>query len=272
MNKFKHKYSATVIKIACAFLLLTAAAGCTYGTQTITGKVVDESGAALSDVAVSACYSGWGWSSGYVVWDKDYCSELTLTNNDGTYIIYVKGPDIMRLRAKKDGWIQTQDFNTKDSRISLTKTEKHSSRQAAETRLREEKFRNRLPDESNAEYYCRVILSKIQPVTLDYQGQPLSIVPSLLKYDNHAAALFAVRGSSMAASSFVNEVVFRINGQTVNGNFSFWSDVTTCKSDIVFIKAKIPGLHLGNDERIEILVPSIRALLDMQTWNQPVKP
>lgn len=272
MNKFKHNCAATVIKIVGAFLLLAAAAGCTYETQTIKGKVVDESGAALSDVAVSACYSGWGRSSGYVVWDKEFCSELILTNNDGSYIIHIKGPEVMRLWAKKDGWIQTQDFNSKDSRIFLTKTAEYSARQAAETRLRGENFRNRLPAESVAEYYCRVILSKIQPVTMDYQGEPLSIVPSLLKFDNHSDALFAVQGSSMAANSFANEVVFRINGQTVNGNSSFRSVVTTCKSDIHFIEANIPGLYSGKDERIEIFVPSIRALLDMQTWSYPVKP
>lgn len=269
MNKFKHKYSATVIKIAYAFLLLTAAAGCTYGTQTITGKVVDESGAALSDVAVSACYSGWGWSSGSLVWDKDYCSELILASNDGSYVIYFKGPDVMRLRARKDGWVQTQDFNTKNSRIFLTKSAEYSARQAAETRLREENFQHQLPAESNAEYYCRVILPRIQSVTLDYQGEPLSIVPSLLKYDNHSDALFAVRGSSKATSSFANEAVFRINGQTVNGKFSSSTVATPCKSNIHFIEAKIPGLYLGKAERIEILVPSIHALLDMQTWSHP---
>jgi len=272
MNKFKRNYYATVIKIACALLLLIANAGCTYETQTITGKIVDESGAALSDVAVSACYSGWGRSSGYVVWDKDFCSDVILTNTDGSYIIFFKGPDVMRLRAKKDGWIQTQDFNTKDSRIFLTKTADNSARQAAETKLRKENFRTRLPDESVAGYYCRVILSNIQPITLDYQGEPLSIVPSLLKYDNHSDALFAVRGSSKAASSFANEAVFRINGQTVNDNFSLRTAVTTCKSDIHFIEARIPDLFLGKDERIEILVPSIRALLDMQTWSHSVKP
>lgn len=271
MNKIKRNYSATVIKIACAFLLLTIDSGCTYGNQTITGKVVDESGAALSDVAVSACYSGWGWSSG-VVWDKDYCSELILTNDDGLYIIDFKGPDVMRLRARKDGWIQTQDFTTKDSRIFLTKTAEYSARQAAETRLREENFRDRLPDESDAEYYCRVILSRVQPVTLDYRGEPLSIVPSLLIYDDHSDALFAVHGSSLAASSLAKEIVLRMNGQTVSGNFSFRSIVPTCKADIHFIEARIPALYLGKDERIEILVPSIHALLDMQNWSRSVKP
>ena len=271
MNKAKLYHSATIIKIVCAFLFLTADTGCTYDNQTITGQVVDESGSALNDVAVSACYSGWGWSSGYVVWDKDYCSDVVLTDNDGSYVINFKGPDVMRLRAMKDGWLQTQDFNTKDLRIFLTKTAEYSERQATKTRRQEENLRHRLADESEAEYYCRVILTRIRSVALDYQGQPLSIVPSLLRYNDHSGALFAVRGSSMAASSFAEEAMFRINGQTANSNFSPRSASTTCKSDIHFIEAKLP-LSLREDERIEILIPSIQALLDMQLWSNTIKP
>ncbi len=261
-----------IIKIVCAFLFLAAGAGCAYETQTITGKVVDESGAALSDVAVSACYSGWGRSSGYMVWDKDFCSAIILTKNDGSYVIHFKGPGVMRLRARKDGWIQTKDFNTSDSRILLTRSEDHSARQAAETRLREENFRHRLSDESDAEYYCRVILSRIRSVTFKYQGESLSVVPSLLTYDDQSDALFAVRGSAITANSFANEVEFRINGQTVDDDFSFSSIVTSCKSDLHFIKAKIRSSYLGKDERIEILIPSIHALLDMQIWSNSIKP
>ena len=272
MDKVKHHYSATIIKIVCVFLFLVADTGCAYERQTITGKVVDESGAALSGVAVSACYSGWGRSSGYVVWDKNFCSEIILTNNDGSYVINFEGPGDMRLMARKDGWIQTQDFNISDSSIFLTRAEEYSARQADDARIREEDFRQRLTDESNAEYYCRVILSRTRSVTLDYQGESLSIVPILIKYDDHSDALFAVSGSSMAASSFANEFVIRVNGQTVNGSFSVRSAMTTCRSDIHFIEARIPGLQLGKDERIEILIPGIHALLDMQIWNYSIKP
>ena len=272
MDKVKHNYSAIIFKIVCALLFLAANTSCAYETQNITGKVVDESGAALSDVAVSACYSGWGWSGGYVVWDKDFCSEITLTNSDGSYVINFKGPDVMRIRARKDDWIQTQDFNTSDLRIFLTRSEEYIARQAIETRLREENLRQRLSDESDTEYYCRVILSRIRPVILKYQGEPLSIVPCLLKYDDHSDTLFAVRGSSMVVNSFANEVMFRINGKTVNSNFSFRSIVANCKSDIHFIEAKIPSSYLEKEERVEILIPSIHALFDMQIWSNSIKP
>lgn len=272
MNKIKYNYTATIIKISCAFLFIISSAGCTNETQTINGKVVDKSGNALSDVAVSACYSGWGWSSGYVVWDKNFCSEIILTNHNGSYIINFKGPKVMRLRVAKDGWIQAQDFNTKDSRIVLINTEEYSETQATETKLLEKRLHHRLPNESNEEFYCRVIISRIRPVDLDYHGEPLSIVPNLLQYNNLNNVLFTVRGSSKAASTFASEVVFRINGQAVKGNFSLRSVVTTCKSDIHFIEAKIPDVYLGKNKQIEILVPSVQALFDMQIWNHSIKP
>ena len=38
--------------------------------QTLSGKVLDEHGHPLQGVAVRACYSGWGWGDGGLVWDK----------------------------------------------------------------------------------------------------------------------------------------------------------------------------------------------------------
>lgn len=267
MHKVKHNdLYATIIKIACAFLLMTVDTGCTYETQTIAGKVVDESGVALSDVAVIACYSGWGWSSGYVVWDKDFCSEPDLTNKDGSYVINFECPDVMRLRARKDGWTQTRDFNATDSQIILSKYEVYSEKIGTEARLQEENSQQWLPDESETEYYCRVILSKRRPVTLGYQGESLSVVPILLKSKGRDEVLFAVRGSSVAANSFAKEVVFRINGQVVKGNFSFRKGVKSCEPELYFIVTNISDLPLEKDNRFEIFVPGIRAMLDMQIW------
>lgn len=87
----------------CTIPFLLTGIGCSYQPLTINGKVVDESGDALGNVDVRACYSGWGWSeeAGYLVWDKNYCSEPTQTNHDGLYTITYNGPTSSRLRARK---------------------------------------------------------------------------------------------------------------------------------------------------------------------------
>ncbi len=82
---------AAFIKIACAILFLSAGSGCSDEPITITGRVLDESGASVSGVAVSACYLGWGWSGHQLVWDKDYCSETVQTNSGGSYVINFRG-------------------------------------------------------------------------------------------------------------------------------------------------------------------------------------
>ena len=260
-----------MLKIACVILVLIAAAGCMKEPQTISGTVVDGSGAALSDVVVTACYSGWGWSNGSLVWDKDYCSEPVLTDEAGFYVINFDGASGMRLRIKKEGWIQTQDFNTKAAHVFLTNIKENSARQAAEARLREENFRQRLADESDTEYYCRVILPRGRSIVLQYQDETLSITSSFFKYGDHSAALFAVHGSATAVSAFSSEVVLRIGGQPVNSKFTYRSAVTTCNPDVHFIEATTPGLYLEADERLEILVPSARAMFDMKIWRHSVK-
>jgi hypothetical protein len=92
MNPSIHNFLVIIFKAALTLLLLVAVIGCPYDPLTITGKVVDESGAALGDVTVWACYSGWGWPKGHLGWDQDYCSETIQTNQDGRYVIKFKGP------------------------------------------------------------------------------------------------------------------------------------------------------------------------------------
>lgn len=261
-----------MIRIACVIIILIVAVGCTHESQTITGQVVDESGAALNDVVVTACYSGWGWSSGYLVWDKNYCSQPVSTNSTGLYVINFKGPEFIRLRAKKDGWIQAQDFAPADSRITLTSSKDYSARATAEAKLREKIIRQRIPNETDTEYYCRVILSRSRPVTLQYKGERLAVTQSLFTYQNQNEALFALNGSATAARSFADEIQFKINGQRVNSKFSYRPVETTCKADIHFLGATIHDLQLLRDERLEILVPSHQAMFDMHVWNNSGEP
>jgi len=267
----KGNYSTAIFKTISIFLLLTALAGCTDKNQTITGQVVDEAGAALSGVAVSACYSGWGWSHEYLVWDKEYCSKPVFTNIDGSYVIIFSGPDVMRLRVKKDGWIQTQDFNSKDALLFLTRNEEYRSRQATDVRLQEFHFRQRLADESDADYYCRVVKARSRPVSLIFQGATLSIVPSLLRSPDHNGALFAVRGSALAASAFTDDVRLRIDGQAIDNKIFLRPDLAPCASNLRFMEAVLPPTF-KEDSLIEIIIPSVRAAMDMQIWSVEPKP
>ncbi len=267
MNKWKIKKLATNIKIVCAFLFLMTGVACSHDPLTITGRVVDESGNSLSDVSVWACYSGWGWGeAGYLVWDKDYCSETTQTNHDGLYIITFKGPVSSRLRASKDGWVQTQAFNTTHSRIVLTWSEDHSSRLRAEAKKRDLEHRQRRAEESETGYYCRAILPENKFVNLNYQDETLAITPSLLVNDTQSDALFAVRGSSRGVNTFLGELVLKINGEAPGSDFSLKSVDTSCGLDVQFIGVSIPGLNAWAEARLEILAPSVSAMFDMQIW------
>jgi hypothetical protein len=268
MNNWKIKKLATNIKFACTLLFLMTVVACSHDPLTITGKVVDESDNSLSDVSVWVCSSGWGWSEAdYLVWDKDYCSETTQTNQEGLYNITFKGPVSSRLRASKDGWVQTQDYNTTHSRIVLTKSEDYSSRLRTESVQRELKHQQRLPGESEAAYYCRVVLLEIQPVNLSYQDEPLSISPAFLKLDTQIDALFAIRGSSRAVKAFSYEMVLKINGKTPDSNVLLKSVETICGPDVHYLEVSTPDLNAWPGSRVEILVPSISAMFDMHFRN-----
>lgn len=243
---------------------------CSYDPLTITGKVVDESGNSLIDVSVRACYPGWGrGDAGYLVWDKDFCSETTQTDQDGLFVITFKGPVSSRLMVSKDGWVQTQDYNTTHSRIVLTKSEDHSSRLRAEAKRRDLEHRQRLPEESETDYYCRVILPENQYVNLNYQDETLGITPTLLVNDVQIDALFAVRGSLTSVSTFSDELKIKIDGEVQENNISLMTLETSCDLGVHFIGVKFPGLKAWPDARVEILVPSISTMFDMQPWVHP---
>ena len=273
MNDGKKKKLTATIKFVCTIMFLMTGIACSYEPLTITGKVVDESGNALNDVTVWACYSGWGRSEaeGYLVWDKNYCSETTQTNHDGLYVITFKGPTSSRLRAKKDGWVQTQDFNTTHSRIFLTRSEVQRSRLRAEAKQRGLKHRQRQTEESETGYYCRVIFPDTRPVNLNYKNEALSVTPAIFGQKGQSDALFAVRGLSKAVQKFSNEAVLMINGEAADSNLSFKPVETNCGMDIYFIGVHVPGLKAWPDNGIEILVPSINAMFDMQIWYNSIE-
>ena len=105
-----------------------------------------------------------------------------------------------------------------------------------------------------------------------YNDETISITPILLLYDDHNNALLALRGSSRIASLFSNEAMFNFNGQTLNSKFSHRLVATTCGSNVHILNFNVPSLSLGAEDQIEIFIPSIHAMFDMQIWRNPVKP
>ena len=236
---------------------------CSYDPLTITGRVVDESGTALSNVSVRACYSGWGWGeAGYLVWDKDYCSDATQTNLDGFFSITFQGPASSRLRAKKTGWVQTRSFNVTDSRIVLTRREDYSARLKTEARQRDLEQQRHLAGETATAYYCRVVLAEAHNATLTFQSERLAVTPTILASDNPEAALFAVRGSIGTVEAFAEEMVLQINGVTQDGHFSLQSANPGCSQGVYFIAVDLPGLNAWPDSGVEMLVPAIKAMFE----------
>lgn len=241
--------------------------GCEYKFQTITGEVADESGNSIPDVIISACYSGLGWSLNGLVWDKTYCSEPVLTDVEGIYSIGFRGPDVMGFKTDKEGWVQTKSHRTNDSQIVLMRQDKYFKQQALQRKLTEENFRIREPKESNADYYCRVILNESGKINLKYKGQRLKIFQALMLYPNQSLSIFAVQGDYKLASDFANEARLRVNRKEIDGAIHLSKDKAECLNNMFFIEARLPYLINEFSGAIEVLVPSVKLLLDMYILN-----
>lgn len=257
------KLPRNISLIALLFLVLSCTA-CGYDPLTITGTVVDEEGNALSGVSVWACYSGWGWSkeAGYLVWDKETCSETVQTNAEGLYSISFEGPDSSRLRVRKEGWIQSSDYNPGDSRIIMTRSEDYSARLRDSAKRRDEQRSRRKDAESDTNYYCRVVQSKASPVRLHYMDEILVISPRVLENENKTMAMFSVEGSSRAVSAFAGELKFLVNGKSQDLSFSTYAGGPDCAENLSFVEFKSQGTGARCDASVELLVPSVKAMFD----------
>lgn len=256
--------AATIIKFALALSILLGVAACSRDTRTISGTVVDESGAALAGAGVTACYSGWGWSSGSLVWDKDYCSDPVLTDRNGNYRIQFAGPESMRLRAVKQGWIQTRDFNSTHHHIILSRVEDEQARQRAASQAREQHVRLRQPGETAADYYCRVILPRTRPVVLNYHDQRLSIIPALLLDEQRA--LFALRGPVASVNDFAADAELQLHGERLKAEPALPPASLACEPESYLLSVAVPERLAIPSDRVELAIPSVRALLDLQVW------
>jgi hypothetical protein len=253
------------IKIALAVLCLLTGAACSDEPLTVTGKVVDESGNALSEVSVRACYSGWGWGEGegYLVWDKDYCSKTTRTDADGLYVISFEGPASSRLRARKDGWVQAGSFDATQSRIVMARSEDYSARLREEANERALEHCRRQPLEPDTGYYCRVVLPEVRPVDLKYQGEVLAVTPLALEGERQTEAMFAVRGSFGAVDAFSREIVLKIDGEAQDLSFSIKNAKSGCDQDLHFLEFRMSDLDAWAGVQMDLIAPGAKAMFEV---------
>jgi hypothetical protein len=251
-------------KAAVVPLVLLLLTSCMSESRIITGTVVDESGTPLNLAIVTVCYLGWGWSREQLVWDKRYCSDPHQTNEAGTYSIVFKGPEHMTLHATKEGWLQLQDFNNTNPQIVLTSNERRNAQFRAQQQKLESEFRTRKPGESDADYYCRVVSQRAPSLSLLYRGESISISQVVMEIGSGGEALFALRGSTEAASAFVAEVQFVIAGKPTGGDFEIRTDPSSCEPDMRLVQATPKSASMTT--HIELLVPSARAGWGMEIW------
>ncbi len=250
------------------------APACGTRDRTIVGQVVDPQGRGLAGAAVRVCVTEWGWSQGGLVWDKIRCSEPVLTTEEGGYAVDFRGPRGMRVLAAKPGWVQTADAPADRPRVVLERVETVAARRREEARSRERRRRARRPGESDASYYCRVVLPRSDLVTLRYREDLLEVAQALLepeRAEGSGGALFAVRGSRESVAEFAREAQARVDGRFVDGRFTLRSRESGCAPGVHLLGLRLPS-HADpatvRSHSVGLLVPSIKALFAMHLWGE----
>lgn len=260
-------------------ILFLIGTGCgSYETRIYEGEVVDEEGLPINGVSVTLCYVGWHWDwnmpGGFpLTWDHLYCSDTVTTDQFGNYRIFFSGPPSMIIYARHEGWVQTKSFSTKAPRVVLVRRETEQQRRESREEAREKTFRQRKAGESGIEYYCRVVRKRADSIELHYHGQRVKIIQALLVESDKT--IFAVTGSYNAAQTMASELLIGdigLNGvQPMLNSFTVLSDKLNCGNNIHLIRSvhhDSSGLSaLYKTEKINIEVPSLRAIFSMKIWN-----
>ncbi len=228
--------------------------GSTLAKPPIRGIVVDEQGVPLHGVQIVACYDGWGFSFGQLVWDKQFCSPPVLTASDGHYQIDFKRA--MRVIARKEGWSQTQDAHPHTSLIVLTPAALYRQRLAQQTqRLRAEQLA-RTPNESDTDYYCRTIVEHLRPISVHYLQDKMDIFPKLLF--SSSGTLFAFRAAEPLRQHFASQVKIFHQGKELHAPLTLLSSQGIC--NVSFLQ--IPP-EFSQTQPLELFIPQSQALVEL---------
>ena len=104
-----HRFSWRAIRSAAAVLLGSLFAACRW-TKTVQGRVTDyDSHAPLAGIPVFAYQSGWGTSSGSVIWDAQYPYRAE-TGQAGDFILRYRVGSIARLSVNLEGYNRFRDY------------------------------------------------------------------------------------------------------------------------------------------------------------------
>ncbi len=247
-----------------ALLCLMALPACAQNERVIKGRVLDESNLPIQGANVIACYSGWGLSNGQMVWDKTFCSNAVVTNHEGAYAVSFKGASLFRMVATKDGWTQARDFNSDENTITMLPIEAYRKRVAAAAAASEFEVQKRSPNEQDGDYYCRVLASRSQTVSIRYNGEEISVKTDFLQQDSKKAAIFAVRGSRSNVDALLKDAQIKFQGKAVNANFFVQTKSSLCPSELHVVAIESDGTDLSNALNMEVFLPSIKTMFDLK--------
>ena len=62
-------------------------------------------------------------------------------------------------------------------------------------------------------------------------------------------------------------MVLKINSETSDNNVGLKSVVASCGLDVHFVEVSVRDINAGAAPRVEILIPSMSAMFDMQMWS-----
>ncbi len=251
---------------------LLGSACTSHDSRLYEGKVFDQQGKPVSDVTVRICYIGWGLGeAGGVIWDKVYCSETVVTDESGIYKVKFAAPPSAYLLARKKDWVQINNFLARDNRIILVQKKDYLRRQVEQEARKERIFLERKPNESNTEYYCRVIRKRSDKVTMNYRDHNVTFFQTLM---HSGKPLLAIKGSYDLVKPIADELIIR-EGMTNGGKILYEKFIIlprniACNKEIYFIQAdtlKYPSLP-DNMHKVEATVPGMHAGFSMNIWKQ----
>lgn len=240
--------------------------------------MVDEHGAPIPNVEITLCYLGWGWdwdmSGGFpLVMGKSYCADPVITDQRGNYKVYFSGPPSTFILARHKDWVQRKSFLAKENLVVLISKYIYDNRLAEQEANREKAFRQRKPNESGVEYYCRVISKRSSKIDIDYHGHRINLDKTL--FVGSGKAIIAVTGPYNVVQSLADDLVIREKGLEAKLHFvdSFVAlpQTTRCRGKMYYIETMnyiTPTTKPNKDGSVKVEIPSLHAVFTMQIWIQ----
>ncbi len=268
-----------IIILVYVFVLLIGT-GCTsYTSKLFEGKIVDEKGSPIQNVTVKLCYPGWKWdwsmAGGFpLTMGHPFCSESVVTDKFGNYKVIFSAPDSTTIIARKKDWIQTQSFLAKDGRVVLVRMEEYLHREKEKANKQETRDIQRRGNESNVDYYCRVIRKRSSQIELIYQGNRVKIVQTLLI--DSGKLVFSVAGPYDSVQALANDVTISESigdaKTSIINNFIALPSTSVCGESMFFVQSAdhVHSSLLDKMSSVYVEISSHHVGFTMKIWNREV--